>query len=246
MNSRILLIEDNALLSETIKELLELSEYEVVKTLRSGENFERQLSKIEFDIALIDIRIEGNQDGIHLAKQVKEIKNIPVIFITSYSDSQLIERVKEVKPEGFIIKPFSQETLTTTIELVLTKYYSDHSGKHHKNDSNSTLEDTFFIRDRGWLRKIKIQDIQYIKTEGTYTHINTETQNFTLRSPIKDIAPNLPENDFKRVHKSYIVNINKIDALCSKELKIKEELIPIGRNYYADIHKVIHRLNDTE
>jgi DNA-binding LytR/AlgR family response regulator len=67
-----------------------------------------------------------------------------------------------------------------------------------------------------------------------------------LRSPIKDIAPNLPDEYFKRVHKSFIVNINKIDALTSKELKIKEEIIPIGRNYYADLQKIIYKLNEND
>ncbi|EOZ97149.1 response regulator receiver [Indibacter alkaliphilus LW1] len=243
MKSKILLIEDNILLSETIKELLELNGYNVVKSLSSGENIESHLNRFNPELILMDIRIEGDLDGVQLAKKIKNNLNIPIIFVTSFSDAEIIERVKEVKPEGFIIKPFSQETLSTTIELVLSKYYTEkqpsNSISHSKNG-----DDTFFVRDRGWLKKIKIKDIQYIKTEGTYTHIITDTQNFTLRSPIKDIAPNLPENDFKRVHKSYIVNLNRIDALCAKELKIKEEVIPIGRNYHSELQKMIQKLNE--
>lgn len=245
MKSKILLIEDNALLSETVKELLELSSYKVVSTLKSGENIDHHLSLQNPDLILMDIRIEGNLDGIELAKVIKRKAEVPIIFITSFSDSQIIERVKEIKPEGFILKPFSQETLTTTIELVLSKFYTENENYGHHKSSNK-MDDTFFIRDRGWLRKIKIHDIQYIKTEGTYTHIITESKSFTLRSPIKDIAPNLPETDFKRVHKSYIVNVNRIDAVSAKELKINEEIIPIGRNYHADLQKMIQKLNDSE
>lgn len=244
MNKRILIIEDNKLLSETIKELLELNGYSVVKVLNSGQNLKNHITETSAEMILMDIRIEGHLDGIDLAKKIREFTHLPIIFISSFTDSQIINRVKEVKPEGFIIKPFSQEVLTTTIDLVFSKFYSE---IHDKNNEfhKPTVEDTFFIRDRGWLRKIKIKDIQYIKTEGTYSHIITNNQTFTLRSPIKDIAPNLPTEYFKRVHKSFIVNINNIEAISPKELKINDEILPVGRNYYPDLQNMIQKLNDS-
>jgi two-component system, LytTR family, response regulator LytT len=82
-------------------------------------------------------------------------------------------------------KQFSKETLTVNLEILLHNFYSKNSSIEMSSDSNSL--DFFFIRDRGWLKKVNVKDIEYLKTEGSYTIIITKEKEFTLRSTIKEI-----------------------------------------------------------
>ncbi|MCH7414379.1 response regulator transcription factor [Belliella sp. R4-6] len=239
--NRILLIEDNVILAETIRELLLISGFDNVKTLPNGVEIEKVLNSFEPDLVLMDIKLQDEKDGIIVAKTIRSLKSTPIVFISSFNDKATIDRAKEVNPEAFILKPFSKETLNITIEIILNNHYS-------KSDRNLEIEnqidnDILYVRDRGWLKKINVYDIDFIKTEGSYTRIITKDKEFTLRSPIKDIISNLPSGIFIRVHKSYIINLKNIDAINSKELIIGNHKIPIGKNHYSELQNHITKIN---
>ncbi|MCH7411628.1 response regulator transcription factor [Belliella sp. DSM 111904] len=238
---KILFLEDNLVLSETIKELLEYIGYSEIKILQSGENIIHEIDSFNPSIVLMDIKLKGKTDGIEIAEQIRNTYSLPIIFISSFNDPDTIHRVKNVNPEGFISKPFSKETLAINLELILHNYY------HQKAKSTIIAEKqtdgNLFIRDRGWLKKINIEDINYIKTEGSYTRIFTKDKEFILRSTIREIMANLPTNKFIRIHKSYIVNFDNIDAVSPSEVMIGNSNIPISKTYYADLQARINKIN---
>jgi len=73
------------------------------------------------DMVLMDIMLEGETDGVQLAKKILEKKDIPVVYVTGHTDDLTLERVRETSPSGFIIKPFSDDDLRVTIELAYNK-----------------------------------------------------------------------------------------------------------------------------
>ncbi|MDO8874403.1 MAG: response regulator [Methanoregula sp.] len=85
-----------------------------------AEAIEPVVNKIP-DIVLMDINIKGNMDGIETTKRIKKEFNIPVIYVTSHSDDATLERAKETKPDGFILKPIEDNDLRIAIELALKK-----------------------------------------------------------------------------------------------------------------------------
>jgi len=242
MNNKIILVEDNDNLSENISETLELHDYTVLAILNNAETAKIIIREKKPDLVLIDIKLKGSKSGIQLAEELREGENIPLVFLTSSSGKEVIEKVKHLNPDGFITKPFTLEALVTTIELAF---------RNHKFRQNLQLENTphqcnseIFIRENGWLVKILVKDIDWIKTEGTYSQLKVNSKQYTLRNTAKEIMDKLPDKLFVRIQKSYIININKIEAINSAVVKIRDFEIPIGKKYYQDLLKRINKMSN--
>lgn len=226
------ILDDEAIICETItKYLVELG-YDV---LDYAMNFEEGLALIQNekpDIMLLDINIGGIKSGIDLAQYIRENHQIPLIFISSYSDSSTLSSAKKVKPNGYLVKPFSKEDLFTSIEIALSNFSStinanneDISIKEYK-----LLKDAFFIKQGNLYVKIYFKDIIYVKSEGVYAEIFTSQKKYLIRESLKNLQTILPETDFFQIHRSYIVNVNCIDAVNSEYIVIQKEVLPISRN----------------
>lgn len=226
------ILDDEAIICETItKYLVELG-YDV---LDYAMNFEEGLTLIQNekpDIMLLDINIGGIKSGIDLAQYIRENYQIPLIFISSYSDSNTLSSAKQVKPNGYLVKPFSKEDLFTSIEIALSNFSStinanngDISSKDYK-----LLKDAFFIKQGNLYVKIYFKDIIYVKSDGVYAEIFTSHKKYLIRESLKNLQAILPETDFFQIHRSYIVNVNCIDAVNTEYIVIQKEVLPISRN----------------
>lgn len=119
--TKILIVEDERITAEDLKNTLEFMGYEVTGLASSADTFYKCLSAAMPDLVLMDIYIKGNKDGIELATEIKEKYHLPVIYLTAYSDSNILERAKITEPFGFIMKPFHDRELHSNIEMALHK-----------------------------------------------------------------------------------------------------------------------------
>ncbi|MCE7053257.1 response regulator [Algoriphagus sp. AGSA1] len=237
--SKILLVEDNFNLSENIREILTLQGYEICEILDEAETAMSIIEQSSPDLILVDIKLKGAKTGIDLAEELRRTMDMPIVFLTSASGTEIVKKVKHLRPDGFINKPFTTNSLITTIELAMENYKS----AHKDSDIRKNKVPDLFIRENGWLKKIIINDINWIKAEGTYTHLFVNEKQYTLRNTVKDLMEKLPERQFFRIHKSFIVNLGKIEAFSSSAVKIANMEIPIGRKYYQDLLKNINKLS---
>ena len=244
VKTKILLVEDNENLSENVREILTIQGYEVADILDKAEEALTKIEKHLPDLILLDIQLSGKKNGIDLAEELRDSMNIPIVFLTSSSGKDIVKKVSHIKPDGFITKPFTAESMITSIELALQTYtpVSRNASKIVGTDMQVTSE--IFIRENGWLKKIITSDIEWIKAEGSYTHIFVKGKQYTLRNTVKEVIQKLPQNQFARIHKSYIVNMKKVDALSSTAVKIENIEIPVGRNYYQGLLKNINKLSN--
>ena len=117
----ILLVEDDDIIARVEDWRLKNLGYTVCGRATTGAEAMEMVVNKKPDLVLMDINIKGNIDGIETAKMIKKGFNIPVIYVTSHSDGATLEREKETKPDGFIIKPFDDNDLRVAIELALKK-----------------------------------------------------------------------------------------------------------------------------
>jgi len=117
----ILLVEDDDIIARVEDWRLKNLGYTVCGRATTGAEAMEMVVNKKPDLVLMDINIKGNIDGIETAKMIKKGFNIPVIYVTSHSDGATLERAKETKPDGFIIKPFDDNDLRVAIELALKK-----------------------------------------------------------------------------------------------------------------------------
>lgn len=105
---KILVAEDELIIAEDIRMMLENLGYEVIGTVPDYTEAIELIDKNPPDVILIDILLAGEKDGIALAETIREKHNLPFIFITSHSDAATVERAKSVHPDGYIVKPFEK------------------------------------------------------------------------------------------------------------------------------------------
>jgi len=121
-NERILIVEDEKIIAIDLQRRLERFGYEVVGMAGDGDSAIRLARELEPDIILMDIMLIGALDGIETAKDIRATQDIPFIFLTAYTDEKTIERAKVVGPYGYILKPFKERELYTTIDIALYKH----------------------------------------------------------------------------------------------------------------------------
>ncbi len=237
---RILIVEDNVIIADDMQSMLEEIGYEIVDNVIVYEQAVEVLKTQQVDLVLIDIILASDKTGIDLGKHIREHYDIPFIFVTSNSDRATVENAKTVKPNGYLVKPFEQQDLYTSIEIALSNFIrSDKNGEAPANNlqeedvavSNSVLKDSIFVKKQHLYYRIQFGDIQFIKADNVYLEVNTVDKKFLVRSPLKDYLEKLPKNKFYRAHKSYIVNVDHIDAINSKDIMINNNLIPISKEF---------------
>jgi len=118
---KILLVEDDDVIAKVADWRLKNLGYRVCGRATSGAEAMELVVNARPDLVLMDINIRGDVDGIETAKMIKKGFNIPVIFVTSHSDGPTLERAKETRPDGFIVKPFDDNDLRVAIQLALNK-----------------------------------------------------------------------------------------------------------------------------
>jgi len=137
--TKIIIVEDERMIAEDIKNSLISMGYEVVAIYSCGEDVLAQLSGNEVDVILLDIMLDGDLTGIDTARLINKRYDIPIIFLTAYADNATINNASAVKPYAYILKPFDAKELNAAIEITLVK----HSAERKLKISNKKYESLF-------------------------------------------------------------------------------------------------------
>ena len=362
--TKILVVEDESIVAKDIQSTLIKLGYDVPATASSAVLAYEKLKEINPDLVFLDIKLKGEEDGINIAEHIQSNYQIPVIFLTSYVDQVTLDRAKVTEPYGYIVKPFNETDLKTTVEMALFKFSRDKAVKEKnsrlsnalaqvdeaiiisdtecrvtfinakagnmlgygvdaaigvdlfqmmgieqeggvvirkedivtgmmnneameyndcfvivrkdnttiaasitsspirdeknnlignafvimekqadmdKADRQAVMENTFiqhpviqnsfFVKKGSMLVKVYLDNITWIQAMDNYVIIQTNADQFVIHSTMKDIEAKLPNNKFLRVHRSYIIPIDKINVLDENTVLIGDKTIPIGKSY---------------
>lgn len=229
---KILLAEDDWIIAKEISITLQDLGFEVVGCFDTGEELLQRLPTLKPDLVLLDIDLAGQLTGIEVAAHLQPLA-VPFVFLTAMTDIATIEKAKHTHPYAYLVKPVRAETLLSTLEISLY----NHLQKSVENPVISTpkerfaIEDKIFVKSKKRLEKISITDILWIEAEDIYAIIVTPQGKFILSQPLKNIEERLPMAYFMRVHRSYIVQLDKIQAIEDNDLVIAQKRIPIGKTF---------------
>jgi len=137
---RLLVAEDEEIVALDLQSQLERLGYDVVARVNSGEAACREAERLHPDLALLDILLEGGIDGIEAARIIRQTHRVPVVFLTAYSDADTLGRAKAVEPHGYLVKPFDQRVLDTTIQVALHKGELDRRLEQSHDDLQAILD----------------------------------------------------------------------------------------------------------
>lgn len=120
--TQILVVEDNNIVVMEIEDRLESMGYAVSAMASSGEEAIKKAGELYPDLVLMDIGLKGDIDGVEAAEEIRARFNIPVIYLTAYADVNTLQRAQITEPYGYILKPFDETQLHSTIEMALYKH----------------------------------------------------------------------------------------------------------------------------
>ncbi len=125
MAASILIVEDEGIIALDIKNGLINFGYEVAAIVPTAEEAMRKVGELEPDLVLMDIKLQGGQDGIETAQQIRDNFQIPVIYLTAHTDGTTLNRATASSPFGYVLKPFEDRELATAIEIALSRHHTE-------------------------------------------------------------------------------------------------------------------------
>ena len=215
---RIIIVEDEALIALNITRILEQEGYEVIGKAMTAQRTLLMTGLNQADLVIIDITLNGEKDGIWLAREIKEKYNIAVIFITGHSDRMTQKNAMKAKPDGYINKPFTETELISAVEIALSRPLTPID------------EDVLLCKNGKNLERIPVNSIYYIKSDSNYLNIVTSQKKHYIRGGIQEYLEKLKKYNFVRTHKSYLVPLVKVEKVTTNQILLKNKIwLPLSR-----------------
>ncbi|MHA6246568.1 LytR/AlgR family response regulator transcription factor [Pontibacter sp. CAU 1760] len=231
---KILISEDEVIIAEDIAASLEEMGYETC-AIDSGEDTIDMIRETQPDLVLLDINLRGDADGVDIGSRIKAEFHIPFIYLTAYADRATVDRAKKTEPDAFLVKPFDEKSLRSAIEIALYKRDINHKesngSPHAASKDQEVAADYIFVKVKHRIIKVHYNEILWVEAYDNYSFIVTADQKYLVSSTLKDMEQKLPAQNFVRVHRSYIANLDKIEALEENSVVFAKGDIPIGKSY---------------
>ena len=251
----ILIIEDEPIIAKDIVGAIEDRGYTVAGVCSNHTTALKLLENQRPDLVLCDIMLdEADWDGVRLAKEIRRLYQLPLIFLTALTDSATISRAAAAEPDAYLTKPFEDRNLFAAIELAISKFALRQDAKIENTYKATTIAaipeadflpfiaGNFFIKDKKRLVKVSATAILWVKAEGVYAHLTTTERTYLLTTHLGAIEEKLKNESFIRVHRSYLVNFHHIEAIEEDVLTVGKERIPLGKSYREAFYRRLQHL----
>lgn len=209
---KILIVEDQVLIANHIKNILEDSGFQNVEMAFKINSAIEKLNSFLPDLILLDINVEGQNSGIDWAEE--HVQNTKIIFITGQNEIETLQKALTVNPIAYLTKPVKEIDLLAALQVAKKQIKSNY----------------LIVKDGFDEIKLNFSDILFIKSERNYIDIQTVIKKITVRNTLENIFNELDANIFCKTHRSYIVNTSKITQKKSNSIFINEYELPLSRN----------------
>ncbi len=226
-----LIIDDNIIARTTLKQLVtKNADLSLVGECSDASEAFQKVMNEQVDLLLLDIEMEG-MSGIELAKCLGNKK--PLIIFTT-SNKEYAAEAFELRVVDYITKPVTMARFLQAIERAKEVFKS-------QNFPTLSGDDSFlFIRDSNTIRRLHVDEIMFAEAMGDYVKIYTTNTSYSIHSTLKEVEGKLPESKFLRVHRSFIIQVGKIDTMEGGTLIINRKSVPVADTYRSALNK---RLN---
>lgn len=227
-----IIIDDNQLDRAVIKKMLEkfsfvnlLGEYvgpvAATPIVQSGA----------VDLIILDIEMPEMSGLEFLKNSVSE----PMVILMSSSSNHAMEAF-EFSVMDYVLKPIQADRLFKALNRCLKTFET----RQHASVIEKPGTESIFIRDKGLIQRLRTNEIDYVEAMGDYISIHAAKKRYTIRSTMKAIEDKLNTTQFIRVHRSFIIALDKIETIEENSIEIDGKIIPLGENYRSNFYKVLN------
>ncbi len=214
---KVLIVEDEILIAEDLKDNLKKFGITKIRMVHDKEEAMLEIRTWKPDILLLDIRLEKDTEGIDIGEYLMKNNPIPFIYITAHSDVELIKKIVKTNPAGYITKPFKKSDLYAAISLISEDLKKSNSKSINIKDGYNTV-------------RLSLDQILFVESDGNYINVQCENKKYALRQSLESLAQELDETQFFRIHRSYLINISKIEKYSSKDVTVGGYDLPLSRS----------------
>lgn len=233
---KLLIVDDEPLAHKVLENYCEKIDYiEIIGNCYDAVSTINFLNKEKADALLLDIQMP-DLTGLELVETLA--KNSPkIVFTTAYTEFALqsfdYEQVIDYLHKPIRLTRFIKAMERLNKQLILEKQFVESSPRVIETKNETDLQQNYItVKDNKVIYKILFSEIQYIQSWGNYLKIFLDEDNMQIaRKTIKEIEKELPQQDFERIHKSYIVNIHKVKAIDGNQVVLDNITLPIGKSY---------------
>lgn len=218
-NLKIMVVEDERITARDIKKSLETLDYTVAAVVSTGEDAIEKAALEQPDLVLMDIVLKGEIDGIEAANKIRDRYNIPVIFLTAYSDDSTLERAGSSEPFGYLLKPFEDRELHTSIQIAMRRHRAE--AKMHEN------------LERAENLKKQAENLAELKSR----YISITSHEFrTPMTTIQSSAELLQHYSYKWSDEKKLVHYERIKSAVKNMTNLLDDVLTIGKAESGKLH----------
>jgi len=208
---QLVLIEDEVIIAENMRQSLTDLGYEVVDVCNTYDEALHALHSSTYDLVIMDINLGDAQGrtGLDLAQELKNIKPSPFIFITAYSDLDTISKASQLMPSAYLVKPVNDKTMFSTIQVAFQNYSNNLSAVKPEDKISESIY--FYTRIGSKNYKVAWQDVYLVRAVKNYVEIKTSEYNstFLIRTSLTNCMESLMPSGIR----SQFVKINRAEAI---------------------------------
>ncbi len=228
-----IIVDDNKMARMALKQLVsQLSNVDLVAECNDAVEALDILNSSQVDLLLLDIEMPG-MTGLDLIKKLGNTK--PLIIFTTAKKDYAVEAF-ELNVIDYLIKPIALPRLKQAIDKAQEALDSN------KQEVKVEEQEFVFVKDNGILKRIAIDDILFLEAMGDYVKVHTLQKFHVVHATLKSIEEKLPSSKFLRVHRSFIVAINKIDYIQEGTISIVKTTIPVADTHKSNLNKRLNLL----
>jgi len=205
---------------------------ELVKECTTAMEAYNEITKEPVDLLLLDIEMP-EMTGLELIKNLGNKK--PLIIFTTAKKDYAVEAF-ELNVIDYLIKPVAPARFLQAIDR------ANEALESNKQEVKVGEQEFVFVKDNGILKRINVDDILYLEAMGDYVKVHTPQKFHVLHATLKSIEEKLPASKFLRVHRSYIVSLNKIDYIQEGMIAIGKASVPVADTYRSALNKRLNLL----
>ncbi len=219
---RVLIVDDDVLISETLKDYLQKLGYSKIKMTHSKADTYALLEYWKPHVALLDIRMEELYDGLEIGEFLRNEFKIPFMYVTAHADLEMTQRILKTKPDGYITKPIRLNELMVNLGMVVQRF--------EEVEEEIVLE----LKNGYETERLALKELVYLKAEGNYVEIYLESKKIVIRNTLELLLQEIKNEKIVRIHRSYAINMSKVKKHSNSEVMLDKITLPISRSYVLD------------
>jgi two-component system, LytTR family, response regulator len=223
-----IVIDDSQLASTVIEQMISQVDFLKLKgTYDNPVDAYNYLQKESVDLVFLDVEMP-EMTGIDL---VKNLEKRPIIILITAKKDYAVEAF-ELKVADYLVKPVTLPRFMAAVHRAKDLYEKEHKAEEGETTRN---KEYIFVRSNSVLTKIKIADIIYVQAAGDYVNIFTKNKRYTVHITLRGIEEKLPSDKFYRLHRSYLVALDQVDAVEEGTAYLEKHPLPIGEQFKKEL-----------